>query len=1238
MAIYNAEDYLKDAIESIINQSLSFEKNIELILVNDGSKDKSGEICKKYKSMYPNNIVYIDKENGGVSSARNAGLEMASGKIINFCDSDDYFSKDVFYKVKEFFEENVGKTDIVAIKLNCFESATGSWVNDIYFNETKIIDMKKEKYFMQCQVGASFIIREKALLFRYDTNIKIHEDSVYLYSIFRDKPYCGVISDAIYWHRIRKSKSSATQNINLKENVFSMSKNVILNLIYFYKKKYNRIPSFLQAFIIKEFDWYVTSKTCDVNLNDDEKCELMGLVKSIMNNLSERNIKNHPFITDDEKARYLILKRNIRLLYNEGVINNSVEYRDRKRMKKNIIKGLKRKIVSCKENIRYPFSRTIKKVLFLEEKYNIHNELINDQKKENEVKHIQLNNEIISLKLKLDEISHLKDKFETMVEKNVSLLSDRITLMTEENQKLKDSAFCSETRINELQNDVIKLDSEVKNLQDDVIKLDLEVKNLKDENGYDFKKNVEYISYFYGGSDNKGCEALLKTIIKNIGESREKHAVITFRKRDDLEARLDKQIKYIVEPTLTDRNKKIEYMGNVKFNFEDMGIKNILKDTKEGVVALSVGGDNYCYGEYVNSLLRQYNELMHECKIKTALLGCSIEPEVLKNEEVLRDLNMYDLIIARESLTYNALINAGINKNTVLLPDSAFRLNTVMLPLPNNFKENETIGINMSPIVIEANDKNKIVMNNYVRLIKYIIESTNYNVALIPHVFWKGSDDYEAMKVLYDEFSYTNRICIIDKHSSEEIKGYIARCKLFIGARTHAIIAAYSSCIPTLAVGYSIKAKGIALDLFGEYENYVIEAQKFNSEDNLLNAFLYIENNYDSIKSHLQNKIPEYTKSLDCYGKYIEELKEKDFVAPLPRKKCTGCTACVNICPVKCISIVKDEEGFNKILVDYKKCIKCGKCQQICPVNQTNNKIINSEAYAVKCDDKIRTKSSSGGVFYSIAKKIIEEKGVVYGAAFNNKFELHHIKIENINNLYRLQGSKYLESNLETIYTDIKMELEKERKVLFSGTPCQVKGLKSFLQKQYNNLYTIDVVCHGVPSGDVFRRYIEFLEKNNDSKIVEYSFRNKDNGWKKFNTKIVFENGKKIVEPFDKNIYMLGFLRNIYLRNSCYLCTSNNFTSGSDITLADFWGIDELKPEFDDDKGVSLVILNSENGKWLFSNIKKDMCIEKMNLEEAIKYNKAIVKPAFYNNNRSKFFSNIDNKEIDKNIEENLYD
>ena len=314
MTIFNIEKYLEEAIESVINQTLDFKKNIEIILVNDGSPDNSHIICEKYKKKYPKNIIYIEKENGGVSSARNAGLDVATGKIINFLDSDDYFSDNAFAKVAAYFKKNK-KADMVALNLINFESASGSWVNQEYFKKTQTIDMIKEPHFMQCQVGASFIKREAALKYRYDEKIKIHEDSHYLYRIFRDSPRCGTISDATYWHRIRNNGTSATQTIKHKNNVFNMSGYLLKDLIEFYKKKNDKLPDFFQTFIILEFNYYVLERIPTIELDEKEKEELKGYIENVINNLSVENIKAHPFISERIKTRYLLLKNDMSLLY-----------------------------------------------------------------------------------------------------------------------------------------------------------------------------------------------------------------------------------------------------------------------------------------------------------------------------------------------------------------------------------------------------------------------------------------------------------------------------------------------------------------------------------------------------------------------------------------------------------------------------------------------------------------------------------------------------------------------------------------------------------------------------------------------------------------------------------------------------------------------------------------------------------------------------------------------------------
>ena len=325
MAIYNVEKYLNEAIDSVINQSIGFEDNIEIILVNDGSPDNSEKICKEYAKKYPNNIKYIKKRNGGVSSARNKGLHEATGKIINFLDSDDYFSKDAFKKVREFYKKN-NNVDVVAINLINFEKSSGSWVNESFFKKTRTIDMTKDYHFMQCQVGASFIREEAAHRYEFDENIKIHEDSHYLYRIFRDNPKCGVISDATYWHRIRSNGTSATQTIKHKENVFNMSGYLLKDLLDFYKKKYEEIPSFLQTFIILEFNFYVLEKIPSLELTDEEQEKLTEEVKNVIYVVNIANIKKHPYVSEIIKSRYKLLKNDITLLFKKGFIEKPYKY------------------------------------------------------------------------------------------------------------------------------------------------------------------------------------------------------------------------------------------------------------------------------------------------------------------------------------------------------------------------------------------------------------------------------------------------------------------------------------------------------------------------------------------------------------------------------------------------------------------------------------------------------------------------------------------------------------------------------------------------------------------------------------------------------------------------------------------------------------------------------------------------------------------------------------------------
>ena len=310
------------------------------------------------------------------------------------------------------------------------------------------------------------------------------------------------------------------------------------------------------------------------------------------------------------------------------------------------------------------------------------------------------------------------------------------------------------------------------------------------------------------------------------------------------------------------------YNGNIKYINSE-----ILDKTDNKTIAMSIGGDNYCYGYPSNWMY-----LNQSCKDKSAttvLWGCSIEPDVL-DANVIADLKRYDLITPRESITYNALLEKGINKNTCLFPDPAFILDKINLPLPEGFDENNTVGLNVSPLIMRLEKGDNITYKNYANLIEHIIGTTDMQVALIPHVTWEHNNDLEPLTALYDQFKDTGRVVMFgDQYNCMELKGFISRCRMFVGARTHATIAAYSTCVPTLVVGYSVKARGIARDIFGSEENMVIPVQSLEHEDDLVNAFKYIQDNEDSIRNHLQDFMPSYIEKAWLAGEEVKKLIEK---------------------------------------------------------------------------------------------------------------------------------------------------------------------------------------------------------------------------------------------------------------------------------------------------------------------------------------------------------------------------
>lgn len=372
------------------------------------------------------------------------------------------------------------------------------------------------------------------------------------------------------------------------------------------------------------------------------------------------------------------------------------------------------------------------------------------------------------------------------------------------------------------------------------------------------------VFYAHAGSGNHGCEAIVRASAGILGDD---IMLYSIRPEEDIHYGVDEVLaglckdqdqnvkKYSV-PWLISR---IQTKLTGSIDYEIYRRKKAMFDAIErGDIALSIGGDNYCYPG--TDILAAQNSLFRKKGAKTVLWGCSVEPELLKDPAIAKDLGSYDLIVARESISFEAL--KTVNPNTVLVADPAFTLERVDLPLPEGWIEGKMVGVNASPLILQSAKDSSLVLDAYKTLIQRILDTTDNGIALIPHVVWENNDDRIPLKTLYDEFADTGRVILIDDHNCMELKGYIARCRMFIGARTHATIAAYSSCVPTLVLGYSVKSLGIAKDLFGTEENYVIPVQGMTDVDALAKGFDWLLEQESEIRQHLSQLIPEYSNSI----------------------------------------------------------------------------------------------------------------------------------------------------------------------------------------------------------------------------------------------------------------------------------------------------------------------------------------------------------------------------------------
>lgn len=344
---------------------------------------------------------------------------------------------------------------------------------------------------------------------------------------------------------------------------------------------------------------------------------------------------------------------------------------------------------------------------------------------------------------------------------------------------------------------------------------------------------------------------------------------------------------------------------------------------------------------------------------------------------------------------------------------------------------------------------------------------------------------------------------------------------------------------------------------------------------------------------------------------------------------CTSCTACINICPKQCISIEKNEDDFDYLRIDKSKCVRCNKCENICPViNEINSTSLSIKAYAIKNkDEKIRLNSTSGGVFSLLANYVLENNGYVVGAAYDRTFNVKHIIVNDKSELYKLRGAKYIQSELGNIFTEIKQLLIHNKLVLFSGTPCQCIGLKSYLKKDYRNLIIVDLICHGVPSSKVWQSYIDYRanKENNGIRPIKINMRCKDSGWTNYaySTEFTYENGKKTLISSENDLFMKAFVGNICLRPSCSNCKAKGLKRTADFTLGDYWGIWNQCPEFDDDKGVSAVFVHSDKAIELLHRLNNQLELLEVDVQKAYEDNSSFIKPSKSNLNRNEFLKHI---------------
>lgn len=474
--------------------------------------------------------------------------------------------------------------------------------------------------------------------------------------------------------------------------------------------------------------------------------------------------------------------------------------------------------------------------------------------------------------------------------------------------------------------------------------------------------------------------------------------------------------------------------------------------------------------------------------------------------------------------------------------------------------------------------------------------------------------------------TFKNELGLTSYMSPGEWLGCIANAKFVITSSFHATSFSLIYGKPFITMPFVGRASRMInllknLDLFDHYVENV---------DELKNLETY-NVNYDVIHPLMREKRKKSEEFLQKAIDYKKTKIDDNYFKTKDKFNCYGCTACANICPKNAITMVEDDEGFTYPKIDKEKCIECGLCEKTCIYK--NEKIVDKnklkQVYAIYSNnDDVRKNSTSGGAFTGLYTNVINNGGCVVGVKYDDEMNAIYDIADTIDECEKFRGSKYVRANNNMIYPKIKEKLETGTPVLVTGTPCFVAGLKAYLNKDYNNLTTMDMICHGTPSQKILKKYIEELEEQYNSKIKDLKFRDKANGWQTATMRIEFENGKIISKLLKQNSYGSAFLKSLTYRPCCYNCEFVKDNTMGDITVGDFWATRVKYQDMDDNKGISMVIINTEKGKKAFEEIKKDYNCTKIPYEDAFLGNH--VRPVDIKAERQKIFEELDNDSVSK--------